>query len=83
MGPCQNTLVTYLQDGHSYPINPGSSCSGAILTTSSIVALHRGHTILFRFFEMSDTTNDGFEGFLMSVNASWMVWLQLYDRSVS
>ena len=40
---CQKKLVTYLQDGHSYPINPGSSCSGAILTTSSIMALHRGH----------------------------------------
>src|SRR5258708_23267418 len=36
VGPCQNTLVTYRQDGHSYPIKPGSSCSGAIQTTSSM-----------------------------------------------
>ena len=27
----------------SYPINPGSLSSGAILTTSSIMVLHRGH----------------------------------------
>jgi hypothetical protein len=37
------TLVTKQQAGHSYPINPGSLTSGAILTTSSIIVLHRGH----------------------------------------
>jgi hypothetical protein len=31
------------QAGHSYPINPGSLSSGAILTTSSIMVLHLGH----------------------------------------
>jgi hypothetical protein len=36
------TLVTKQQAGHSYPINPGSLTSGAILTTSSIMVLHRG-----------------------------------------
>jgi hypothetical protein len=30
---------------HSYPTSPGTFCSGAILTTSSIVALQRGHAI--------------------------------------
>jgi hypothetical protein len=69
-----------------YPINPGSSCSGPILTTSSIVALHRGHAMLLRFFEMSDTTKDpltGFEGFLMSVNASWDGLVSALRPSVS
>jgi hypothetical protein len=71
VGPCQNTLVTYLQDGHSYPISPGSSCIGAMLTTSSIVALHRGHAILPRLFDRSDTNDLGFSSPLTSVNASW------------
>jgi hypothetical protein len=50
----QSTLVTYQQAGHSYPINPGSFASGAILTTSSIMVLHRGHAKP-RLFETSVT----------------------------
>jgi hypothetical protein len=39
---CKSTLVTKQHPGHSYPINPGSLASGAILTTSDMMVLHRG-----------------------------------------
>jgi hypothetical protein len=55
VAPCQSTLVVCRQDWHSYPISPGSFCMGAILTTSSIVTLHRGQAILPRLFDRSDT----------------------------
>jgi hypothetical protein len=48
------TLVTWLQDGHSYAMSPGSFPTGAILTTSSIGALQRGQATLLR--GSSDTT---------------------------
>jgi hypothetical protein len=46
--------VTWLQDGHSYAISPGSFPTGAILTTSSIGALQRGQATLL--CGSSDTT---------------------------
>jgi hypothetical protein len=54
LGVCgfSSTLVTYTQLGHSYAIRPGSRRVGS---TSSIVALQRGHDMLDFVFERSCT----------------------------
>src|SRR3977135_306097 len=39
---CLHARTRWSRSGHSNPISPGSSCSGPILTPSSMVALHRG-----------------------------------------
>ena len=50
------------------------------------MAVHRGHAILLRFFETSDTTNDPLrQGSMALDEASTRYragWLQLYGRSV-
>jgi hypothetical protein len=73
-----STLVTYQQDGHSYPINPGSCWMGSILTTSSICALHRGHaiTLLLRCLEGRVSTKIPQTESLLWSNALQAQWLQ-------
>src|ERR1700682_67093 len=52
-GGC-STLVTWPHFGHSDGTNPGSYPSGAMLTTSLIVAPHRSHSGPVPYF-LSDT----------------------------